>query len=230
MPVCRYPRSARRSPHFRRPVPAKRRSTPCVDGCCGPHVQDHCFRCADRCFHRCHGSQSAALDLALALHRKIPAKRRAFKLGPAIGCAAIRMALETNSKQVENLPLHPIGPGHRGSSESITGWAGPLTLVRRRTRASVVSKPVGSSIRSGGSFGKRSTQVASLSWLKFSSRSPCNSLAAASSILWGTMMVVSPRYSITCETTLGLPRAKAVDYNTSICISELRHVNGFLKG
>src|SRR5271166_736060 len=90
------------------------RSTPCVDGCCGPMLRTIVFVVPTAVSTVVMGSQSAERNLALALRRKITAERKTFKAIGQEDAAQIRMAGKLDAEEVKNLAFQPVGAGPDG--------------------------------------------------------------------------------------------------------------------
>src|ERR1017187_6473696 len=116
MPVCRYPMSGR---HFTMVSPSSsssRRSTPCVEGCCGPM-----FRLMLRGFAPLAATAAdsgigvATVSLTfvpasnpIARYAVILAQRMPFPIVRQHDTPQIRMVPEAHAEQIERFPLEPV--------------------------------------------------------------------------------------------------------------------------
>src|SRR5208337_3357136 len=79
------------------------RSTPCVEGCCGPMLRTMVFVVPTAVSTVVIGSQSAKRSLAFALRRKIAAVRKTFKAIGQENAAQVRVAGKLDAEEVKNL-------------------------------------------------------------------------------------------------------------------------------
>ena len=108
IPVCRYPTSGIAETTFSPSSSSSTRSTPCVEGCCGPIFRTIVFVLPTADSTVCHGSQSTSRNLTLALRREIPPQGSSFKTVGQKNAPQIRMSFKANSEEVENFSFHPV--------------------------------------------------------------------------------------------------------------------------
>src|ERR1022692_1199420 len=103
-------------------ISSRTRSTPCVEGCCGPM-----FRIMVRSWPGSRtgvGARWAIASLAVALHRIVFAQRMTFPILGHQEPPHIRMSRKANAEQIKDLALKVVGARpHRGQR------------LHRRTRA-----------------------------------------------------------------------------------------------
>src|SRR5271157_4895432 len=87
------------------------RSTPWVEGCCGPMLRTIVLVVPTAVSTVVMGAQSAKRNLAFALCRKITEERKTFKAIGQEDVAQVRMTGKLDTKEVENLALQPVGAG-----------------------------------------------------------------------------------------------------------------------
>src|SRR5277367_4710075 len=94
---------------------SKTRNTPWVDGCCGPMLRTIVFAVpiavSTVVIDLTYGLtfKKRANTLPLTLHRKIAAQWSPFELVGQKNATQVRVALETNREQIENLAFQPVG-------------------------------------------------------------------------------------------------------------------------
>src|SRR5208337_2236973 len=205
------------------------RSTPCVDGCCGPMLRTIVFVLPTAVSTVVMGSQSAERNLAFAFRRKITAKRKSFK---AIGqeyAAQVRMTGKLDAKEVKNLALQPVGAGpdgfqriHHGmlgadagaQADTIAPWNGNQMIVQLEARLDGVAVHAGDVAQ----------QVEQQSGVLFAllSRGAQQLLRDDDGRLPAVLDHLRYR--------LRVPGTEVLDNNMSTCVGELRHLNKILKG
>src|SRR5208283_4802586 len=90
------------------------RSTPWVEGCCGPMLRTIVLVLPSAVSTVVMGSQSAKRNLAFALRGKVTAERSAFKVLGKENASQVRVAVELDAKEVKDLAFEPISAGpHR---------------------------------------------------------------------------------------------------------------------
>src|ERR671931_416164 len=90
------------------------RSTPCVDGCCGPMLTVNSSRCSLRVsVAAIHVSGDGEVD-RLGAERLGPAQRVALPVVGQHDAAQVRVTVEADPEQVEHLALVPVGAGDSG--------------------------------------------------------------------------------------------------------------------
>src|SRR5271157_5054707 len=205
------------------------RSTPCVDGCCGPMLRTIVFVLPTAVSTVVMGSQSAERNLAFAFRRKITAKRKSFK---AIGqeyAAQVRMAGKLDTKEVENLALQPVGAGpdgfqriHHGMLDAYAGAQADTVAPRNGNQmiAQFEAGLDGVTVNAGGVAQQVEQQSGVL--FTFLSRGAQQLFRNDDGRLPAVLDHLSYR--------LRVPGTKVFDNNMSACLGELRHLNNVLKG
>src|SRR5271166_1174090 len=86
------------------------RSTPCVDGCCGPMFRTIVLVVPIAVSTVVIGyNPRFGFELTLSFHRKITAQRRSFEAVRQKNTSQIRMPFKTNAEEIKNLALQPVG-------------------------------------------------------------------------------------------------------------------------
>src|ERR1039457_5958191 len=116
MPVCRYPMSGWHLTMVSPSNSSSRRSTPCVEGCCGPMFRDRLRGFAPETSTAADSGMGVATvsltfvpaSNTIARYAVILAQRVPFPIVRQHDTAQIRMVPEPHAEQIECFPLEPV--------------------------------------------------------------------------------------------------------------------------
>src|SRR5208282_1991345 len=205
------------------------RSTPWVEGCCGPMLRTIVLVAPTAVSTVVMESQSAERNLTFALRREITPERRTFKALGQEDAAQVRVASELDAKEVENLSLEPIGPGPDGLQRIHHGMLGADASAQANTFAArnrnqlivqLEARFDGVAVQASGIAEQVEKQGGILLAL----------LRRGAKQFLGDDDGGVPAVFDHLGDRLGVPGTKVLDYKLSACVGELRHLNKVLKG